>query len=55
MATKDLKLAVEPRSKTGTAGSQAVRAEGKIPAVIYGHGTAPEHVSICLLYTSRCV
>jgi large subunit ribosomal protein L25 len=46
MATKDLKLAVEPRPKTGTTGSQAVRAEGKIPAVIYGHGTAPEHVSI---------
>jgi len=46
MATKDLTLAVEPRVKTGTAGSQAVRAHGKIPAVIYGHGTAPEHVSI---------
>jgi large subunit ribosomal protein L25 len=46
MATKDLTLAVEPRSNTGTTGSQAVRAHGKIPAVIYGHGTAPEHVAV---------
>jgi large subunit ribosomal protein L25 len=46
MATKDLKLAIEPRSKTGTTGAQALRADGKIPAVIYGHGTAPEHVAI---------
>jgi large subunit ribosomal protein L25 len=46
MATKDLKLAIEPRSKTGTTGAQGLRAEGKIPAVIYGHGTAPEHVAI---------
>ncbi|HTA39966.1 MAG TPA: 50S ribosomal protein L25 [Candidatus Acidoferrales bacterium] len=46
MATKDLKLVIEPRSKTGTTGAQGLRAEGKIPAVIYGHGTAPEHVAI---------
>jgi large subunit ribosomal protein L25 len=46
MATKDLKLAIEPRSKTGTTGAQGLRADGKIPAVIYGHGTAPEHVAI---------
>jgi large subunit ribosomal protein L25 len=46
MATKDLKLAIEPRSNTGTTGAQALRAAGKIPAVIYGHGTAPEHVAI---------
>jgi large subunit ribosomal protein L25 len=46
MATKDLKLVVEPRSNTGTTGAQALRAHGKIPAVIYGHGTAPEHVAI---------
>jgi large subunit ribosomal protein L25 len=46
MATKDLKLAIEPRSNTGTTGAQALRADGKIPAVIYGHGTAPEHVAI---------
>jgi large subunit ribosomal protein L25 len=46
MATKDLKLAIEPRTKTGTTGAQALRSVGKIPAVIYGHGTAPEHVAI---------
>ncbi|HTX59235.1 MAG TPA: 50S ribosomal protein L25 [Verrucomicrobiae bacterium] len=46
MSTKELTLAIEPRSKTGTTGSNALRAAGKIPAVIYGHGTAPEHVAL---------
>ncbi len=43
---KDLKLAIEPRAKTGTTGANGLRASGRIPAVIYGHGTPAEHVSI---------
>lgn len=46
MATKDLKLAVEQRGKLGTTGSQALRAAGKIPAVVYGHGNAPDHIAL---------
>jgi large subunit ribosomal protein L25 len=44
--TKELKLAIEPRQKLGTTGAAALRKDGKIPAVVYGHGAAPEHVAI---------
>ncbi len=46
MATNELKLPVETRSKLGTTGAHALRAAGKIPAVLYGHGTLPEHVAV---------
>jgi large subunit ribosomal protein L25 len=46
MSKTTLKLPIEPRTRLGTPGAHALRAEGKIPAVIYGHGTAPEHVAI---------
>jgi large subunit ribosomal protein L25 len=45
VANKELKLAVEPREKTGTTGSNALRRAGKIPAVLYGHGTPPQHIA----------
>lgn len=40
MATKHTvsKLVLEPRTKIGTTGSHALRAAGKIPGVVYGHG-----------------
>lgn len=46
MATKEFKLAVEQRAKLGTTGSQALRAAGKLPAVLYGHGVVPEHLAL---------
>ena len=46
MANKELNLAVERRTKLGTTGSQALRAAGKIPAVLYGHGVVPEHLAV---------
>ena len=46
MAVKELKLAIEPRAKVGTTGSNAVRHAGKIPAVVYGHGAPPEHIAV---------
>jgi large subunit ribosomal protein L25 len=48
MATKEkeTKLSVQSRDKLGTTGSKALRHAGKIPAVVYGHGAAPEHVAI---------
>lgn len=46
MATKELTLTIEPRAKLGTTGAHALRHNGKIPAVLYGHGTAPEHLAI---------
>lgn len=46
MATKEFKLAVEQRAKLGTTGAQALRAAGKVPAVLYGHGAVPEHLAL---------
>lgn len=46
MANKELNLAVERRTKLGTTGAHALRAAGKIPAVLYGHGVVPEHLAL---------
>ena len=46
MATKEFNLAVEQRAKLGTTGAQALRAVGKVPAVLYGHGAVPEHLAL---------
>ncbi|WP_062519665.1 50S ribosomal protein L25/general stress protein Ctc [Demequina silvatica] len=39
-----LTLAAEPRSEFGKGFARRARAAGKIPAVLYGHGTDPVHV-----------
>jgi large subunit ribosomal protein L25 len=46
VANKELNLAVERRTKLGTTGAHALRAAGKIPAVLYGHGVVPEHLAL---------
>jgi large subunit ribosomal protein L25 len=46
LAKQDLQLSVERRERLGTTGSNALRASGKIPAVLYGHGAAPEHIAL---------
>lgn len=46
MATADFNLSVEKRLKPGTTGSNALRRHGKIPAVLYGHGSQPESIAI---------
>jgi large subunit ribosomal protein L25 len=38
-------LSIARREKTGTAASNGLRRHGKVPAVIYGHGTEPLHVA----------
>lgn len=45
MATKEVELAIEHREKLGTTGSNALRRSGKIPAIVYGHGAAPDNVA----------
>jgi len=45
VASKNLTLPIERREKTGTTGAQALRRDGKIPGVLYGHGSEPLHVS----------
>jgi large subunit ribosomal protein L25 len=39
-----LKLAAEPRSEFGKGAARRARVAGKIPAVLYGHGSDPVHV-----------
>ncbi len=46
MATKERKLSIERRDGVGTPNAHKLRASGKIPAVIYGHGSDPQHVAI---------
>jgi large subunit ribosomal protein L25 len=42
----DNQIKAELRSNFGKGAARKLRAQGKIPAVIYGHGTDPEHVSL---------
>ena len=35
------KLSVEVRTRTGKGASRAARRDGKVPAVLYGHGEDP--------------
>lgn len=39
-------LTAEVRSKTGKGASRQARRDGKIPAVLYGHGTDPQHLNL---------
>jgi large subunit ribosomal protein L25 len=42
----DNHLVAEPRTSFGKGAARKIRAVGKIPAVIYGHGTDPQHVTL---------
>lgn len=46
MSTDDNTLATDIRTKFGKGASRRLRAEGKIPAVLYGHGSEPKHLSL---------
>ena len=39
-------IATEPRTEFGKGAARRVRREGKVPGVLYGHGTDPRHVSL---------
>jgi large subunit ribosomal protein L25 len=39
-------LTVSVRSETGKGASRRARREGKVPAVLYGHGTDPQHLEL---------
>jgi large subunit ribosomal protein L25 len=42
------KLQAEKREAHGTREAQRLRRQGKLPVVVYGHGQAPEHLSVSL-------
>jgi large subunit ribosomal protein L25 len=45
-AVSEVRIAAEPRTAFGKGGARRTRREGKVPAVLYGHGTEPRHVSL---------
>ena len=40
------KLTVDVRTSTGKGASRRARREGKVPAVLYGHGSEPQHLEL---------
>ncbi|UQX89346.1 50S ribosomal protein L25/general stress protein Ctc [Jatrophihabitans telluris] len=42
----EIRLVAEARTEFGKGGARRTRRAGKIPAVIYGHGADPRHISI---------
>jgi large subunit ribosomal protein L25 len=42
----ELKLKAEMREAKGKGGARKMRAAGRVPAVVYGHGADPLHVSV---------
>ena len=42
----EIKLATESRTEFGKGASRRIRREGKVPAVLYGHGTDPVHLTL---------
>ena len=42
----EVRIAAEPRTEFGKGGARRTRRAGKVPAVLYGHGTEPRHISL---------
>ncbi|RZS40806.1 large subunit ribosomal protein L25 [Herbihabitans rhizosphaerae] len=51
----EVRLAVEPRTEFGKGAARRTRRAGKIPAVLYGHGSDPRHLSLPALEFARVV
>jgi large subunit ribosomal protein L25 len=51
----EVRLAAELRTEFGKGAARRTRRAGKIPAVLYGHGTDPKHVSLPALEFARVV
>jgi large subunit ribosomal protein L25 len=43
---QDNKVVADARETFGKGAARKLRATGKIPAVLYGHGTDPQHLSL---------
>jgi large subunit ribosomal protein L25 len=42
----EVRIAAEPRTEFGKGAARRIRRASKVPAVIYGHGTEPRHISL---------
>lgn len=51
----EVRLTVEPRNEFGKGAARRTRRAGKIPAVLYGHGSDPKHLSLPAIDFARAV
>lgn len=42
----EVRIVAEPRTEFGKGAARRTRRAGKVPAVLYGHGTDPQHISL---------
>lgn len=42
----EVRITAEPRTEFGKGGARRTRRAGKVPAVLYGHGTDPQHIAL---------
>jgi large subunit ribosomal protein L25 len=42
----EVRIAAEPRTEFGKGAARRIRRASKVPAVLYGHGTDPRHISL---------
>src|SRR5687768_1389699 len=42
----EVKISADPRTEFGKGGARRTRRAGKVPAVLYGHGEKPRHISL---------
>jgi len=42
----EVRISAEPRTEFGKGGARRTRRAGRVPAVLYGHGEAPTHISL---------
>ncbi|RCW39942.1 large subunit ribosomal protein L25 [Halopolyspora algeriensis] len=51
----EVRLTVEPRTEFGKGAARRTRRAGKIPAVLYGHGSDPKHLSLPVVEFARAI
>jgi len=51
----EARIDAEPRTEFGKGAARRTRRAGKIPAVLYGHGTDPQHLSLPQLEFARVI
>lgn len=51
----EVRLAAESRTEFGKGAARRIRRAGKIPAVLYGHGSDPQHLALPALEFARVV
>jgi large subunit ribosomal protein L25 len=51
----EVRISAEPRTDFGKGGARRTRRAGKVPAVVYGHGEKPSHISLPALELAAAI